>query len=653
MAYQALLFCSDEKTARVVEKILGELEFTVSACGEPFAAVKRIATEHFDALVVDCRNEQDAALLFKSARNSASNHSSLSVALVEGQAGIAKAFRIGANLVLSKPINVEQSKATLRVARGLLRKAEAAKPQAGDSFAGSPSFADDPEPFAPFHSAGSSNQPLPPPSTAALPTPPTMAAGLEVEADDEPVPALGAAEAALIESMPEPRLASQDKPGATNAPSWFKPPQPRAPSSAKPPVVEPALESIASATPVNGVFTPELGDVDSVDASDEVTAPQDILASASRLSRESAAAATAPAKQTLETMTESDEMETTPSRSEAVPPPTAKKSGGKPAKKLARTRSTSTLRLDIEGNAEPPYQESGNKRNLLMAALLVVCLAAAGYLSWPRLEPVIMKLGIVQKYLGVQPQAAPRPAPAPAPAAVPAPIPGPVPATDSSAPLPGAPAPQPPAASAAPTSQQQATPAESTPAPAQHPQPSAPTPAAPKPAQQTAVPETSPQAAAPHSPSVARVRPLLMVKSDIKKGAQLRQAATPAPPAPLEIAATSADKSLAGVVTAPTTAPRPQVLHVSQGVSNGLLIRQIQPVYPQLAIQMRVEGAVVLDATITKDGSVSDLKLVKGDPMLVRAAVDAVRRWKYKPYYLNGEPIELQTQITINFKLPM
>src|SRR5947209_12738354 len=84
--------------------------------------------EHFDAIVVDCDNEQNATLLFKSARNSNSNQASLAVAVVEGQAGVAKAFRIGANLVLTKPINVEQAKGTLRVARGLLRKAAPGKP---------------------------------------------------------------------------------------------------------------------------------------------------------------------------------------------------------------------------------------------------------------------------------------------------------------------------------------------------------------------------------------------------------------------------------------------------------------------------------------------------------------------------------------------
>src|SRR6201997_3574317 len=138
MAFQALLFCPDDKTARTVTQVLSELEFTVEACTEPFAAVKKLMSQHFDAIVVDCDNEQNATLLFKSARNSTSNQASLAVAVVEGQAGVAKAFRIGANLVLTKPINVEQAKGTLRVARGLLRKSDSAKPGANatGTFAG-------------------------------------------------------------------------------------------------------------------------------------------------------------------------------------------------------------------------------------------------------------------------------------------------------------------------------------------------------------------------------------------------------------------------------------------------------------------------------------------------------------------------------------
>src|ERR1700734_3850283 len=130
MGYQALLFCPDEKLASVVSQVFSELDFSIDAVHEPFAAVKKLMSQRYDAIVVDSENEQNASLLFKSARNSGSNQSSLAIALVEGQMGVAKAYRIGANLVLTKPINVEQAKGTLRVARGLLRKNEGAKPSA-------------------------------------------------------------------------------------------------------------------------------------------------------------------------------------------------------------------------------------------------------------------------------------------------------------------------------------------------------------------------------------------------------------------------------------------------------------------------------------------------------------------------------------------
>jgi CheY-like chemotaxis protein len=133
MSYRALLFCADEKASRSVTQVFKELDFYVESSNEPFDAVKRLTAHHFDALVVDCDNEENATLLFKSARNSASNKDSLAVAIVEGQANIAKAFRLGANLVLTKPINLEQAKGTLRTARGLLRKAEASKANSAPS----------------------------------------------------------------------------------------------------------------------------------------------------------------------------------------------------------------------------------------------------------------------------------------------------------------------------------------------------------------------------------------------------------------------------------------------------------------------------------------------------------------------------------------
>src|SRR5579863_1823420 len=208
MSYKALLFCPDEKTARTVTQVLTELDFHVEPCNDPFGAVKKLTTEHFDALVVDCDNEQNAMLLFKSAHNSTSNQASLAVAIVEGQAGVAKAFRIGANLVLTKPINVEQSKGTLRVARGLLRKTDAAKPASAAPAPQPPA-----RPVTTIDAKRLSAPQIPEQRPASLPMQPppspipsVSASMFEVEADLGPKP--DSTEAALLESMPDPAPAS-------------------------------------------------------------------------------------------------------------------------------------------------------------------------------------------------------------------------------------------------------------------------------------------------------------------------------------------------------------------------------------------------------------------------------------------------------------
>ncbi|HMD17214.1 MAG TPA: energy transducer TonB [Terriglobales bacterium] len=95
----------------------------------------------------------------------------------------------------------------------------------------------------------------------------------------------------------------------------------------------------------------------------------------------------------------------------------------------------------------------------------------------------------------------------------------------------------------------------------------------------------------------------------------------------------------------------PQRVRVSMGVSQGLLIRRVQPNYPPLAKQARIQGQVVLQAEISKDGTIQNLQLVSGHPMLAPAAIEAVRQWRYKPYLLNGEPVAVETTVLVNFSL--
>jgi TonB family protein len=91
---------------------------------------------------------------------------------------------------------------------------------------------------------------------------------------------------------------------------------------------------------------------------------------------------------------------------------------------------------------------------------------------------------------------------------------------------------------------------------------------------------------------------------------------------------------------------------VSQGVTPGVVTHRVQPIYPSQAIPMRLGGAVVLDATVTEDGRVRDLNVVRGNGLLAQAAIIAVSQWRYKPYLLNGKPVAMKTQITVDFKAP-
>ena len=106
----------------------------------------------------------------------------------------------------------------------------------------------------------------------------------------------------------------------------------------------------------------------------------------------------------------------------------------------------------------------------------------------------------------------------------------------------------------------------------------------------------------------------------------------------------------AGHVDIPKVAT-PQRIRVSSGVSTGLLIKKVQPNYPPLAKQARIQGQVVLQAEISKDGTIQNLQLISGHPMLAPAAIEAVKQWRYKPYLLNGEPVAVDTQVVVNFSL--
>ena len=122
-------------------------------------------------------------------------------------------------------------------------------------------------------------------------------------------------------------------------------------------------------------------------------------------------------------------------------------------------------------------------------------------------------------------------------------------------------------------------------------------------------------------------------------------AAASAPPQIADLR--SRDVDLQGLLPTPDN-PK-LIAAVSQGVTRGALVRKVQPAYPAQARILRLAGAVALEATIGESGTIEDVRVLSGHPVLARAAVDAVKQWRYAPSLLNGQPVKVKTAITVNF----
>ncbi len=578
MGYTALLFCPDEKTARTVTQVLSELEFAVEACIEPFAAVKKLMGQHFDAVVVDCDNEQNATLLFKSARNSASNQTSLAVAVVEGQAGVAKAFRIGANLVLTKPINIDQAKGTLRVARGLLRKSEPAKagvvPPAAISKPPAPKPVSEPAKVETVRSIPPAPEiPVAKTTTPAWPT--AAAASARASAQDDDLLGIDHEVSAALRAITnQPEAASDSAPVLASAPLSTLPATSK--SGFPPLATSGAASAAAPAREVSAPLTSEKSAVPEKPAEDD--SEDDILVVDSQPKPES------------------------PS--------------------IVGSAPTFTF-----GATEDSAESSGGSKKIFIGIAAIIVLAVGLYAGWVHFH----ESGDQPANNGTSSAIAPAAAPQPTTAA------------------------QPPAAKASASTAPSAQPSD------------VPTP-------KKLRDEIE---AAAKGDSSATGKSSKLTSSDAAKSNQSDEAAEPeaAPlvvkggkvpsartksgsdaPAPNLSAvegpgATAAPPSFissAGIAITPTL----QRVSVSQGVSRGLLVKKIAPTYPPTALRLGVEGTVELSATISKNGDISQIKVLSGDPQLTKAATDAVKQWKYRPYLLNGEPVEIQTQVSIIFNLP-
>jgi TonB family protein len=477
--------------------------------------------------------------------------------VVEGQAGVAKAFRIGANLVLTKPINVEQSKGTIRVARGLLRKSEASRPTANSA---RPEQAAQASAISPKISVSSLSSSIP--------------SSFELENEPEPQPE--PTEAALLDSMPDPaadlgRLAASSHAQASPWQPLSKPTSAAQPTAADSDERKELLESLlASAKTVSSVSTSGSG------------------------------AAAAPAKQKL------------PDREEIQNRAIELPSFASAADKPVADRSTDT----------------GSSKKIFVIAALVLVAAAIGYMGWTKLHSAA-HVSSIQK---ASPQA-------------------------ESAQVPSAPAVSTEASEASPSSAPEAVPDLATiPTPTRSASASIGKDVSVSKPKKSAIASTDASSEEESDVTVSFPNAIVVKKADVQKPVSQPQASDEADataPA-LNVAENTQSDTIAGLVNVSPTVPKtaPQTLKISQGVSQGLLVKKVPPVYPQQALQMKIQGPVEIAATISKEGNITNLKILSGDPILGRAALDAVKRWKYKPYYLDSQPVDIQTQITVVFKLP-
>jgi len=591
MATRAFLLCGDEQAVHAVTQIMDELEVSFEHSSEPAFSLKRLASQKFDLLIVDCDNVQNATQVFNSARASNLNKNSIAIAIVEGKAGVPNAFRLGASLVLTKPVSLEQVRNTLRTGIGMTRK-------------------DGPEVKAPTITPLSTvTAPAPPaPLVPAMPNPvtaPTAAAPTI-----SPLRSVSAAPVASASPAPEaaPKAAASTPVAPKPAPVVPRPVAPAvpavqqdkpAPSAAetKPVLVaaaQPAVKVVAaSATPAknfDSIFsaTPAVND---------------------------APPAKAETKKSETKNQDEEELKAALGSSASLPEPKSKLIAEEDLsleEDLGVPSFGGMGKQPFAGGEEPEEKKSG--KGMLIAALLLIVLGGAGYGAWAT-QPPVRKfvaweyLNLSSKIAAIRGQA---PANAPVQPVAQAPVtpqpPAPAPVVDATAPIvdPNASAMNPatgPSAVAAnsPSSgSTNAAPADST-------------------TQKTPTLESAKQDTTPNH---AGANPALVA------------AAANIPPTP---AAKSSGSDF---------------LEVPEDFADDQVVHRVHPNYPKQARARKLHGTVVLEAVVNKQGKVDSLQLVSGDPVLAQAAADAVKQWRYKPYMHNGEYTDFQTRVTVDFKQP-
>jgi TonB family protein len=571
----ALLLSPDDQAVSAITGVLEEMSVSCERPLDGVSAAQKLSSQSFDLVLVDCENLPAAKLIFDVCRRGKNGNNPVPIAIVDGRAGLPTAFRLGAELILTKPVSKDQARTTIRTAVGRVRKdspaAEAAAGLASDrvsdnhiaSMVGAAAISAGvaKEDSSALHKVDASPQL----TSFAEPTPSFVAASA--------APTTSSNIAALAAGLAAKRSAASLTADSKSA----KKINDAVPSSSRPPLSQVPSPSpsgaAASVRPAAASPKPAL-----------VMKPSDdpVLAELER----------------------AEQQEQEKEKEKKVAPPLVNVQ--KPAPAQAAT--------EVHAHRRPREPKS---QGALVAAMMLVLAGGGFYAAWTyQPEFRAMAQPRVDRLLGLVGNALPPVEPT-RPAKVPA-----TPATQNSLPE------SRPAAGV-----NQASP----PAPAGADSAIAPVPPA------ASAPAGASNAVAPGTPEVSsdRNKQPLATQPQKNKAADSKLDAKPV----------QSEKDDQAEVDSQQANDSNAIILSSQGAQKRL-VRSVQPKYPAKGRSGGAQGTIVLKTVVGPDGKVTNVRLVEGNASLSRAAMDAVRQWRYRPYVRNGKAQAFQTVVIVDFQRP-
>jgi protein TonB len=645
MALRCLLFSSDEGTAQPICRMLADLGIEVEHCPAAVQAVERVTSQVFQLVIVDWDDQPEAAFLLNTARERKASERPMALAIVGSDASVPRALQEGANSILRKPIQPNQAKDTLTTAHGLLRakhESPVSAAQAAAAGAASSGSAPGTVPHETALRAGEFLQSGATPSTqyiteSEVPKALDQAATTEIDPLKDLEPTAAAVE--TQDAAPEPPVPQPDEPRGL---SWYL-------------KARPALEPPAPASPVEPA--PARGE----------------LLSFSEMQAHSAASAH-------------------PGTSDTAPPETASEKTSEHEQRAEAALFAYITGQDAEETEPKPRRQFGKlaAAGALVAVFVIAYVAVPKSVWRPKVQSVFARATRAgRNWLNPQPATPPQ-APAshenfgragdeyklPVAETIPDATTDPsqirvVPVVDPTAKPPnganaGAGQTAVPVNTAAKDVPDQAQPDQVQVQDNQSPESLSSQPPSSGSEGQAQSQATEDQPANGSAQTPAQSAPVQVHSETPATSANMQPA--PVPPAPLRnpqprSATVAIDNeippSLKSHMVPPTPAaggnkpleaalPSIEPVELPEATARGLLLQQPDPVYPESAKGQH--GTVVLELLIARDGSVQDAKFLQGSLVFARAATDAVRRWRFKPYTLNTHPTSVRTVITLNFK---